>query len=101
MALTAWLTDLDGILGPGQNFYLYLHPKTQKFSFVPWDQDQPFGQFPRGTQEERENLSIKKPWTGENRFVERVYKVESFQTAYRARLAGLYKLFGQDRGASA
>ncbi|GEM_PF-139095 len=28
MALTAWLTDLDGILGPGQNFYLYLHPKT-------------------------------------------------------------------------
>jgi spore coat protein H len=91
MALTAWLTDLDGILGPGQNFYLYLNPKTQRFSFVPWDQDQPFGQFPRGTQEERENLSIKKPWTGENRFLERVYKVESFQTVYRARLAEFSK----------
>lgn len=50
MAITAWLTDLDGILGPGQNYYLYLHPKTQKFRFIPWDQDQPFGQFPRGTQ---------------------------------------------------
>jgi len=86
MAITAWLTDLDGVLGPGQNFYLYLHPKTQKFLFIPWDQDQPFGQFPRGTEEQRENLSIHKPWTGGNGFLERVFKVESFKTAYRARL---------------
>ncbi len=86
MAVTTWLTDLDGILGPGQNFYLYLHPKTQKFLFIPWDQDQPFGQFPRGTVEQRENLSIQKPWTGQNRFLERVYKTESFKTAYLARM---------------
>ena len=86
MAVTAWLADLDGMLGPGQNYYLYLHPKTQKFLFIPWDQDQPFGQFPRGTQEQRENLSIQKPWTGENRFLERVYKSEAFKTAYLARL---------------
>jgi spore coat protein H len=86
MAMTAWLVDLDGILGPGQNFYLYLHPKTRQFLFIPWDQDQPFGQFPRGTEEQRENLSIQKPWTGENRFLERLYKSESFQTLYLARL---------------
>ena len=91
MAITAWLTDLDGILGPGQNYYLYLHPKTQKFLFIPWDQDQPFGQFPRGTQEQRENLSIHKPWTGENRFLERVYKSESFKKIYLARLADFNK----------
>ena len=86
MAITAWLTDLDGILGPGQNFYIYLHPKAQKFVFVPWDQDQPFGQFPRGTQDERENLSIRKPWTGQNRFFEHVYESEAFKSAYLARL---------------
>jgi spore coat protein H len=86
MAITAWLTDLDGVLGPGQNYYIYLHPKTQKFVFVPWDQDQPFGQFPRGTQEERENLSIHKPWTGQNRFLERVYQSQAFKAAYLARL---------------
>jgi spore coat protein H len=91
MALTAWLADLDGMLGPGQNYYLYLHPKTQKFLFIPWDQDQPFGQFPRGTQEQRENLSIQKPWTGGNRFLERVYKSEVFKTAYLARLAEFNK----------
>ena len=98
MAITAWLTDLDGILGPGQNYYLYLHPKTQKFLFIPWDQDQPFGQFPRGTQEQRENLSIHKPWTGENRFLERVYKCESFKKIYLARLADFNKdLFQTER----
>jgi len=30
MAITAWLSDLDGILGPGQNYYLFLHPKAQQ-----------------------------------------------------------------------
>jgi spore coat protein CotH len=38
---------LDSLLGPRQNHYVYLHPKTQKFMFLPWDQDQTFGQFPR------------------------------------------------------
>jgi spore coat protein H len=89
MAITTWLTDLDGILGPGQNYYLYLHPKTEKFLFIPWDQDQPFGQFPRGTEEQRENLSIHKPWTGENRFLERLYKCESFKKVYMASLIDL------------
>ncbi len=86
MAITAWLSDLDGILGPGQNYYLFLHPKTQKFAFIPWDQDQAFGQFPRGTEEQRENLSIRKPWTGENRFLARVYNTDAFKKAYSARL---------------
>jgi hypothetical protein len=85
MAITTWLSDLDGILGPGQNFYLYLHPKTQKFAFIPWDQDQAFGQFPRGTEQERENLTIQRPWSGENRFLARVFKVEAFKKAYLQR----------------
>jgi len=87
MAITTWLCDLDGILGPGQNYYLWLHPRTQKFTFIPWDQDQTFGQFPRGsTEEQRENLSIQKPWSGENRFLERLFKTESFKKAFLVRL---------------
>ncbi|PAZ03623.1 MAG: hypothetical protein CAK89_00505 [Opitutia bacterium AMD-G3] len=86
LALTVWLVDLDGILGPGQNFYLHLHPQTLKFGFIPWDQDQTFGQFPRGTAEQRVNLSIRKPWTGNNRFLERLFKTEAFMTTYLARL---------------
>lgn len=86
MAITAWLSDIDGILGPGQNYYVYLHPRTNKLTFIPWDQDQAFGQFPRGSQDEREKLSIHKPWNGENRFLERVFQSEEFKTAYLARM---------------
>lgn len=87
MAVTVWLSTMDSILGPGQNYYVYLHPKTRRFQFMPWDLDHSFGQFGmRGSQEQREHLSIHKPWQGENRFLERVFKVEAFRKLYLARL---------------
>jgi spore coat protein H len=88
MATLVYAVDLDGILGPGQNFYLHLHPTTQKFQIIPWDHDQSFGQFGmRGTQEQREDLSIEKPWQDKVRFLERLFKVQSFRTPYKAYLA--------------
>ena len=87
MAVTVWLANLDSLLGPGQNFYVYLEARTQRFQFLPWDLDHSFGQFPMiGTQEQRENLSLLHPWQGDRRFLERVYKLEAFQKLYRARL---------------
>ncbi|MEW6159388.1 MAG: CotH kinase family protein [Verrucomicrobiota bacterium] len=86
MAITAWLTDVDGILGPGQNYYVYLHPKTKKFMFIPWDQDQSFGQFPRGSQAQREELTIHKPWSGENGFLEKMFQVEAFKKSYLSKM---------------
>jgi spore coat protein H len=92
LAVTVWLSELDGILGPGQNLFLHLDPKTHKLSFVPWDLDHSFGQFGmRGSQEQRENLSILKPWQGENRFLDRVFKVDAFKKLYLARLDELQK----------
>lgn len=96
MAVTTWLATMDSILGPGQNYYLYLHPKTRKFQFIPWDLDHSFGQFPlMGSQEQRENLSINKPWNGENRFLDRVYKVEAFKKIYLARMEEFSKTIFQ------
>jgi hypothetical protein len=87
MALTTWLVDMDGILGVGQNYYLYLHPKTHKFMFFPWDQDQTFGQFPRGsTAEQRENLTIHRPWSSDSRFLERVFQSAEFKKLYLAKM---------------
>ncbi len=99
MAVTVWLPTLDSILGPGQNYYLYLHPKTRRFQFFPWDLDHSFGQFPLiGSQEQRENLSIHKPWQGENQFLERVFKVEAFKKLYLAKLDEFSKgLFNPER----
>ncbi len=86
LAVTVYLTDLDGILGPGQNYYLHLHPKTQLFQFIPWDQDHSWGQFNRASQEQRDHLSILHPWQGENSFLERILKVDAFKKLYLARL---------------
>lgn len=92
MAVTVWISTMDSILAIGQNFYVYLHPKTDKFMFVPWDLDHAFGNFPlQGTQEEREQLSIDHPWVGDNRFIERVMMTEVFRKAYRERLAEFQK----------
>jgi spore coat protein H len=87
IGVMVYLSDMDGIFGPGQNLYVFLPPKDGKLRFVPWDQDHSFGQFPiRGTQEQRENLSIQKPWDGSKIFLERVFKVPAFQKAYLASL---------------
>lgn len=88
MAVTAWLSTHDSILGMGQNFYVYLDPKTEKFQFIPWDLDHSFGQFPMaGSQEQREQLSIRHPWRGDVRLLERVFKVGAFEKLYLARMA--------------
>ncbi len=85
MAVTVYLSSMDSLLGTAQNYYLYLHPKTRKFQFVPWDHDLSFGHFPmQGGQ--LENLSIHRPWQSENRFLERVFKVEAFKRLYLAKL---------------
>jgi hypothetical protein len=89
LAVTVWLSDLDGLLGSGQNYYLYLDPRTQKFSFIAWDQDHSFGQFFRGNQSQREQLSIHHPWTESTRFMERLFMVEAFKKLYLARLTEL------------
>ncbi len=85
LAVTVLISDLDGFIGLGQNFYLYLDPKTKKFVFIPWDQDHSFGQFKR-SQEQREKLSIEMPWDKDNFFLERLFKVEKFKRTYLADL---------------
>jgi spore coat protein H len=98
VAVMVYLSDLDGIFGPGQNLFLYLHPKTQQFEFIPWDQDHSWGQFDRASQEQREQLSIQHPWQGENHFLERMFKLESFQKLYLAQLNEFSKtIFSPDR----
>lgn len=87
IAVTTWLSTMDSIFTVGQNYYVFLDPKTSKFQFIPWDLDHSFGQFPLiGSQDIREQLSIKKPWQGEKRFLERVFKVDAFRALYLARM---------------
>ena len=81
------LSSYDGFLVNGQNFYVYLDPRSNKFGFVPWDQDHSWGDFGHiGTNEQRESASIWEPAVFDFRFLKRVMKVEAFRTVYRAKL---------------
>jgi len=84
LACEVILSNYDSILDNGQNFLLYLDPRTDKFGFIPWDLDHSWGEFPMiGTADSRERASLWHPWVGENRFIERMLKAEPFRERYR------------------
>lgn len=90
IAVTTFTSNTDSILHTGQNFYLFLHPKTHRFHFIPWDVDGAFGQI-FGEQMKMAKLGIDHPWAGSNRFLERVFKTDAFLKLYHARLAEFAK----------
>ena len=90
LACEVILSNYDSILDNGQNFLLYLDPRSDKFGFIPWDLDLSWGGFfLLGTTGERERASIWHPWVGRHRFLERVMAVEAFRQLYRAQLEDL------------
>jgi hypothetical protein len=81
------LSSYDGYLANGQNFYMYLDPRSNKFGFIPWDQDHAWGEFGYvDTADHREHASIWKPAAYKNKFLGRVMKVEAFKAVYRKKL---------------
>lgn len=82
-AVLAWIANGDSMLRIGQNYYVYLHPRTNKLMFAAWDQDGSFGNFRTGG---LSSAPIHYPWTGDNPFLARIYAVPAFRTAYLQRL---------------
>jgi hypothetical protein len=81
------LSSYDGYLSNGQNFYMYLDPRSNKFGFIPWDQDHAWGEFGYvDTTDHREHASIWKPAAYKNKFLARVMQVEAFKQVYRKKL---------------
>src|SRR5436190_6045987 len=93
------ISSYDSFLSNGQNYYLYLDPRSNKFGFIPWDLDLAWGGFfLLGSTKERERASIWHPWVGEHRLLERVMAVEKFRRVYRAHLEDfLTRLFVPER----
>jgi hypothetical protein len=87
LAVSVWVGDLDSILTTGQNYYLLLDPKDDRLRFIPWDKDHTFGSWVGSDPEDRMRHSIREPWEGRKRFLERVFKVEAFRSRYLAAMA--------------
>ena len=92
-AVLVWLANHDSLLQNGQNFYTYLHPDTNRMHFIAWDQDFSFGNT-------RNNgaWSIYYAWSGNNRFLSRLYNLDAFRSKYLARMTDFSeRLFVRDR----
>lgn len=84
------LTNLDSFFGVGHNYYLYLNPATDKFVWVPYDLDHSLGGFGMfGSAEQMMNWSIRKPYVGDNKLVQRLLAIPENESAYRAHLKSL------------
>lgn len=83
LAVNALLASLDGFIGLGHNYYLYLVPDTGRFTFIPWDLDLAFGTFfIFGTPEQLADLSIEHPHVGENRLIDRLLAMHEVKQQY-------------------
>ena len=90
LAVQALLANMDSPLMTGHNYYLYLHPQTQKFLWLPWDLNEAFGAFgPAGSASVQMNLSLDRPFTSANRLAERLLQSSAVKEQYHEILRGL------------
>ncbi len=92
LAVTAFVANSDSFFVLGHNYYMYLHPPTGQFHFIPWDLDRALGNFPflvLGTNSEQMDLSLTHPYAGEHRLTERLLAMPEVSAKYQALLAEL------------
>jgi hypothetical protein len=90
IAVNAALASMDGFIGMGHNYYLYLVPKTNKFVFIPWDLDLAFGAFPLvGNPAQLVDLSLEHPHIGQNKLIDRLLAMPEWKAKYREYLKRL------------
>ena len=99
LAATAFVANSDGFFTLGHNYYIYLHPKTGKFHFFPWDLDRAFANFMiLGTAEQQMDLSLMHPYAGTHRLTERLLAVPGTAEKYQKLLKELeVKCFDKQR----
>lgn len=85
MAVNALIVNLDSFFTLGHNYYIYLDPETNRFTFIPWDMDLSFAGFPMGgSAEQQMDLSLMHPHAGKNPLIDRLLAMEDVKQRYRA-----------------
>ena len=87
LATTAFIANTDSFFGLGHNYYLYLHSKTNKIQFIPWDLDRAFANF--GDAKRNMDLSLTHPYGGTHRLTERLLAAPETAAAYQKLLKEL------------
>lgn len=90
LATTAFVANADSFFALGHNYYLYLHPKTRRLTFIPWDLDRAFANFPMlGSNTRQLDMSLQHPYAGPHRLTDRLLAIPEMQERYQKLLAEL------------
>jgi putative membrane-bound dehydrogenase-like protein len=84
LAANALTVNLESAFALGHNYHLYLHPKTQKFIFIPGDLEFALANFLlMGTPDQLMDLSLTRPYPGDNKLVDRLLAMKEVSEKYR------------------
>lgn len=90
LAANSLTSNLESAFALGHNYHLYLHPTTNKFTFIPADLEFSLANFLlMGSAEQLMDLSLTHPYPGENKLVDRLLKVKPVNEAYQTLLKEL------------
>ena len=99
MAVQAMIANADGFFTLAYNYSLFLDPKTNRFVFIPGDQELSFANFAMmGSADQLMDMSLARPYGGENRLVDRLLAITEVREAHQKILKELSTtLFRKDR----
>ena len=90
LAANALAANVESFFALGHNYHLVLHPESQKFAFLPGDLEFSLANFLLvGSAEELMDLSLAKPYPGENKLPDRLLAMPEVSEKYRKLLAEL------------
>jgi putative membrane-bound dehydrogenase-like protein len=90
MAVQSLIANADGFFTLGYNYSLFLDPKTNRFIFIPGDQELSFANFQMmGSSDQLMDMSIARPYGGENRLADRLLASKEVREAYGKIVADL------------
>jgi putative membrane-bound dehydrogenase-like protein len=90
MAANALTSNVESFFALGHNYHVVLHPQTQKFVFLPADLEFSLANFLlMGSADELMDLSLAKPYPGENKLPDRLLSIPEVKEKYQSLLKEL------------
>ncbi|QJX00428.1 PVC-type heme-binding CxxCH protein [Frigoriglobus tundricola] len=90
LAANALTSNLESFFALGHNYTLYLDPKTNKFHFIPGDLEFSLANFLlMGSPDQLMDLSVTKPYPGDNKLPDRLLAIKDVSTRYQKLLKEL------------
>jgi putative membrane-bound dehydrogenase-like protein len=84
MAVQALIANADGFFTLGYNYSLFLDPKTNRFIFIPGDQELSFANFLlMGSADQLMDMSLARPYGGQNRLADRLLAIKEIRDSHQ------------------